>query len=94
MPRIAMDAFEEGEEIVRVYLAASVDEAQAVERALDAAGFEYGVEVETFAARSAFGSGAPRSGAGFWVIEDDLEAIAAALARAGLRRGLVERPSP
>ncbi len=92
MARIAMDAFEDGEEIVRVYLAASLDEAQAVERALDASGFEYGVEVEAFASRTAFGSGAPRSGAGFWVAGDDLDAVAAALGRAGLRRGLVERP--
>lgn len=91
MARIEMDAFEEGEEIVRVYLAASLAEARSVERALDAAGFEYGVEVESYTGRSVLAGGVTRRGAGFWVVADDLDATAAALERAGLVRGLVER---
>ncbi len=90
MTRIAMDAFDEGEEIVRVYLAASLAEAQSVETALDAAGFDYAVEVETFTARSALAGGA-RRGAGFWVASGDLASSAAALEAAALVRGLVER---
>ncbi len=91
MARIPMDAFDEGETIVRVYLAATLAEAERVERALDAAGLVFGVEVETFTARTAFGSGAPRSGAGFWVAERDVDAGAGALEVAGLVAGLVER---
>lgn len=84
-----MDTFEEGTEIVRVYLAASLVEARTVEGALDAAGVVYAVEVEELASRSAFGS--QRRGAGFWVREPDLEAAATALERAGHLRGLVDR---
>jgi hypothetical protein len=89
MSRIPMDAFEEGEEIVRVYLAASVGEAQAVEAALDAAGLDYGVEVEEYAARSAF-LGSVRRGAGFWLAADQAPGAIDALERAALTRGLVK----
>ena len=86
-----MDAFDEGTEIVRVYLAASLAEAQQVERALDVAGLEFAVEVEEFASRTALGSGAMRRGAGFWVREGLLEGAAGALERAGCVAGLVDR---
>ena len=86
-----MDAFQEGAEIVRVYLAASLAEAQEVERALDAGGFAYAVEVEPFSSATAFTLGATRRGAGFWVLAGELDGSADALERAGLVRGLVVR---
>jgi hypothetical protein len=91
MARIGMEGFRDGTEIVRVYLAARLEEAQAVERALDEAGVSYGVEVEEFVAPTALGSSAPRRGVGFWVDADALAAGADALQRAGLLAGLVER---
>lgn len=91
MARIEMESFGEGTEIVRVYLAATLAEAQAVERTLDAAGVDFAVEVETFASPTAIGSNAPRRGAGFWVAEAALGPAADALERAGRIAGLVQR---
>jgi hypothetical protein len=91
MPRQPMHQFGEGTEVVRVYLAASLDEAQEAERALDAVGLSYAVEVETYLARTVLGSGSPRQGAGVWLVEADLDAACAALERAGLVKGLVDR---
>lgn len=91
MPRQPMHQFGEGTEVVRVYLAASLDEAQQAEQALDGIGLSYAVEVETFVARTILGSGAPRQGAGIWLLESDLDAACAALERAGLVKGLVDR---
>ncbi len=89
--RIAMEAFDEGTEVVRVYLAATLAEAQQVERVLDAARLEYAVEVEEFASPTALGSNAARRGAGFWIEPGDLDASYDALLGAGLVRGLVQR---
>jgi hypothetical protein len=86
-----MESFEEGTEIVRVYLATSLSEAQAVERVLAGAGVEYGVEVEVLASRTLFGLGSARRGAGIWVREARLADAADALERAGCVAGLVER---
>jgi hypothetical protein len=91
MPRQPMHQFGEGTEVVRVYLAASLDEAQQAERALDGVGLTFAVEVETFLARTILGSGAPRQGAGIWLLEADLDAACAALTQAGLVKGLVDR---
>jgi hypothetical protein len=91
MPRIAMDSFADGTEIVRVYLAARLDEAQAVERALDDADQEYAVEVEELVSSTALGLKASRQGAGFWVEAGELERCADALEGAGLVAGLVRR---
>lgn len=91
MARIPMEAFEDGTELVRVYLAARLEEAQAVERTLDAAGIGYGVEVEEFVSPTALGSSAPRRGVGFWVEAPAVASGAEALERAGLVAGLVER---
>ncbi len=90
MPRVTEDAFEDGTEIVRVYLAASMREAQSVERTLDAIGVLYVAETETYSARWALGS-RTRSGVGFWVPSESLDAAATALERAGLQSGLVLR---
>jgi len=91
MPRQPMHQFGEGTEVVRVYLAASLDEAQQAERALDGIGLAYSVEVETFLSRTILGSGSPRQGAGIWLLESDLDAACAALEGAGLVKGLVDR---
>jgi hypothetical protein len=92
--RIPVDAFEEGTEIVRVYLAASLAEAEAAERALSGAGIEYGVEVEELAGRNLFGLRTSRRGAGLWVRAAAVDAAADALERAGCLAGLVERGGP
>jgi hypothetical protein len=85
-----MDSYAEGTEIVRVYLAGSLREAAAVERALDAAGVEYAPETERYPAPWSFGAW-QRTGVGFWVNAAALAAAADALSGAGLVRGLVER---
>jgi len=92
MARVPMEIFEEGTEIVRVYLAGALDEARAVEAALDAAGAEYAVEVETLPTGGIL-AGWARRGAGFWVRSDALDGCADALERAGLVSGLVDRGS-
>lgn len=91
MARVAMESFEEGTEIVRVYLAASLAEAQAAEAVLSGAGVEYAVEVEVLASRTLFGLGSARRGAGLWVREARLDEAADALERAGCVVGLVDR---
>jgi hypothetical protein len=91
MALVPMEAFEEGTEIVRVYLAASLAEAQAAERILTEAGFEYAVEVEELGTRTLFGLGSVRRGAGVWVRSEAVDAAADALERAGQVAGLVER---
>lgn len=91
MARIPMESYADGTEIVRVYLAVTLDEAQAAESALSRAGVDYAVEVEAFASPTALGSSSERSGAGFWVEDDLLDAAAIALERAGCVAGLVDR---
>jgi hypothetical protein len=86
-----MESFEEGTELVRVYLAAALDEARRIEEALGAAEVEFAVEVEEFASPTALGSNQPRRGAGFWVREGELDRAADALERGGHRAGLVRR---
>jgi hypothetical protein len=91
MALVPMEAFEEGAEIVRVYLAASLAEAQAAERVLTEAGLDYAVEVEELGTRTLFGLGARHRGAGLWVRAEVLDAAADALERAGQVAGLVDR---
>jgi hypothetical protein len=91
MARIEMEAFPEGTEIVRVYLAVGMEEAAAVERALDGADVEYGVEVEEVVRSDGFGLLANRNAAGFWIREAALDAAEAALLAAKLEKGLVLR---
>ncbi len=90
MPRVTEEAFEQGSEIVRVYLAASLSEAQRVEKVLDDLGLEYLAEPEQYGAPHALGSRV-RTGVGIWVAESALDGAADALERAGLRAGLVKR---
>lgn len=90
MARVSEEAFDEGTEIARVYLAASLSEAQAVERALDAAAVDYLAEPEEYGAPAALGSRV-RTGVGFWVAEAAVAPAAGALERAGLTAGLVKR---
>jgi len=90
MARVAEDFFAEGTELVRVYLAATLPEAQAVERALDGAGQDYLLETEQYGAPSALGARV-RTGVGFWVASARVDGAAEALERAGLTSGLVQR---
>ena len=83
--------FGEGTEVIRVYLAAELAEAERAEAALEATGLTWAAEVETFLARTMIGSNTPRQGVGLWILEAGLEAACAALERAGLVRGLVDR---
>jgi hypothetical protein len=85
-----MSSFAEGAEIVRVYLAGRLSEADAVERALDAAEITYAAETERYAAPFSLGLW-HRTGVGFWVLEAGLDPAAEALERAGLLSGLVRR---
>jgi hypothetical protein len=85
-----MESFEEGTEIVRVYLAASLVEAGRIEHALGEASVDFAVEVEEFASPGLLSNNA-RRGAGFWIREADLERAAAALERGGHVAGLVDR---
>jgi hypothetical protein len=91
MPRQPMTMFGEGTEVVRVYLAAELAEAQRAETSLESAGLTWAAEVETFFSRTLIGSSAPRQGVGLWILEADLDAACAALERDGLVRGLVDR---
>ena len=91
MARISMEDFPEGREIVRVYLAAALDEARRVEAVLGRAGVSYAVEVETFTRPSFLLAGSARSGAGFWVDTSEADVSIDALEKAGMVRGLVER---
>jgi hypothetical protein len=91
MPRQPMHQFGEGTEVVRVYLAGALEEAQRAEQALDEAGLTFAVEVETYDARTFLGIGSRRQGAGIWLLESDLDVACAALTRAGLVKGLVDR---
>jgi hypothetical protein len=90
MARVTEEAFEDGTEIVRVYLAATLAEAQSAERALDGAGLDYVAEPEEFGARAALGSSI-QTGVGIWVAEAEVDPAVDALARAGVTAGLVKR---
>jgi len=90
MPRVPMDSFAEGTEIVRVYLAGSLREAERVEAVLDAAAVEYAPEPERYGVPGSLGLW-QRTGVGFWVLADRLDPAADALERAGLTSGLVRR---
>ena len=90
MGRIAFRDFEErGEEVARVYIAASLDESSRAEEALDAAGILYAVELEPYATLSIVGIAGRVTGAAFYVLERDAQSAAGALRSAGLSAGLL-----
>jgi hypothetical protein len=90
MGRIAFRDFEErGEEVARVYIAASLDESSRVEEALGGAGILYAVELEPYATMSVLGIAGRVTGAAFYVLERDAQAAAGALQAAGLGAGLL-----
>ena len=91
MPRQPLDRFGEGTEVVRVYFALGLDEAERAEALLDAAGLTFAVEVEEVGGPTMFGFGRPRRGAGLWLREADLDAACATLEQAGMIKGLVDR---
>jgi len=91
MARQPMHQFGEGTEVVRVYLAGTLEEAQQAEAVLDALGLTFAAEVETFDARTFLGIGSSRQGVGLWLLEADVDAACTALEQAGLLKGLVDR---
>jgi hypothetical protein len=91
MPRQQLDQFGEGTEVVRVYFALGLEEAQRAETLLEAAGLAFAVEVEEVGGPTMWGFGRPRRGAGVWIRETDLDAGCAALEQAGMVKGLVDR---
>jgi hypothetical protein len=90
MARIPMAAFGEGAEVVRVYLAQGLGEAQSVEDALEAMAARFSVEVEEIPVTSLLGGVSVRRAVGFWVAEADVETTVAALERGGHVKGLVD----
>jgi hypothetical protein len=88
---VQMEAFEEGTEIVRVYLAATLREAAAVEDVLSGAEVDFAVEVEELSSPNALGLKVTRQAAGFWIREEELDRAVGALERAGQLAGLVRR---
>lgn len=91
MPRVPFRRFEEGgEEVSRVYLAASVAESTRVEEALDEAGLRYAVEVEPFSTLTMLGAAGSSTGAAFYVLEREADGARRALASRGLRTGLLQ----
>jgi len=91
MPRQPLELFGEGTEVVRVYFALGLEEAQRAEAALDAVGLTFAVEVEEVGGRTLFGFGRPRRGAGVWIREAELDAACTTLEGGGLVKGLVDR---
>jgi hypothetical protein len=91
MPRQPLDQFGEGTEVVRVYFALGLEEAERAEALLDGAGLTFAVEVEEVGGPTMFGFGRPRRGAGLWIREGDLDSACAALEQAGMLKGLVDR---
>jgi len=91
MPRQPLDQFGEGTEVVRVYFALGLEEAERAEALLDAGGLTFAVEVEEVGGPTMWGFGRPRRGAGIWIREADLDAACAALEQAGMVKGLVDR---
>ncbi len=94
MPRQPLDQFGEGTEVVRVYFALGLEEAERTEALLDAAGLAFAVEVEEVGGATMWGFGRPRRGAGVWIREADLDTACAALEKAGMVKGLVDRGEP
>jgi hypothetical protein len=91
MPRQPLDRFGEGTEVVRVYFALGLEEAERAEALLDGAGLTFAVEVEEVGGPTMFGFGRPRRGAGLWIREGDLDVACAALEKADMLKGLVDR---
>jgi hypothetical protein len=94
MPRQPLDQFGEGTEVVRVYFALGLEEAQRAEAILDGAGLTFAVEVEEVGGPTMFGFGKPRRGAGLWIREAEVAAACTALEGAGMLKGLVDRGEP
>jgi hypothetical protein len=91
MPRQPLDRFGEGTEVVRVYFALGLEEAERAEAMLDTAGLTFAVEVEEVGGATLFGFGQPRRGAGIWIRGVDLDVAYATLEQAGMIKGLVDR---
>jgi hypothetical protein len=90
MTRVDGDTFDE-EDLVRLFIAATLAEAKEVETLLTGRGVEYVVEVEPFG-RTLFGS--PRYGATFYVRSAQARYCGALLLSAGMEIGLLVETEP
>jgi hypothetical protein len=89
MPRVAIEDFND-EEIARVYLATTLDEAQLVEAELARRQLEFAVEVEPYRG-SVLVWFTEHKGAAFYVRESQADFCAESLRSAGLTAGLLEK---
>ena len=89
MARVESEALVD-RDLVEVFIARTLDEAQRVEELLTDRGVDYDVQVELFG-RTLLGS--PRYGAMFYVIVSHAQYCRSALAAAGLKQGIVEEES-
>ena len=90
MPRVTLDEFAE-KEIVRIYLAGELAEAERVEDILSANNINYAVEVEPYVPLGFFGS--EHAGAAFYVLSGQAEYCKRVLFEAGFKVGIVEDES-
>ncbi len=87
MARLDSEAFLD-KEVSRVYIAASVAEAERVEKALTDEGFEFMVEIEPFTKAVLGIFPQEYSGAAFYVLSGQAAPARKILSAAGLRAGL------
>ena len=78
-------------ELCRIFIAATLKEAQQVEKILSQNGVEYVVKVELFRASIFF---QPRNGAAFYVTTDQADYCRNRLAIEGYSRGIIEDELP
>ena len=88
MARVAIDDFGD-KEVVRIYLAARLSEAQGVEAELTTHSIDYAVEVEPYWATVVLWV-SEYAGAAFYVIADQADLCCNILRQAGICAGLME----
>ena len=91
MPRQPLEQFGEGTEVVRVYFALGLDEAQRAEAILDGAGLTFAVEVEEVGGPTMFGFGQAAAGRRRLGPRGRGRRAYTALEGGGMVKGLVDR---
>jgi len=89
MARLDLDDFA-GRELVRVYIAGRVSEAENVESALTERGIDYAVDIEPFLKSSLGLFTSAYAGAAFYVLSGQAALARTVLAAAGLNQGLAD----
>jgi len=92
MAKVAFEDFEDGEEVVRIYLARELSEAKRAEAVLTKKGIEYAVEVEPYVTAMSNILSSEYKGAAFYVVADQGEFCRRILSEAGLTPGIMEEP--